>query len=87
MPAPPRSRLAITEDDDLVSLVLEDNGAGFDPVQVAGRRGAGRGMGLAALDERARMLGGTLKVRSQPGLGTRSTCTIPINRKEKAGDN
>ena len=33
---------------------------------------------LAALDERARMLGGTLAIRSQPGFGTRLTCRIPV---------
>ena len=67
--------ITIKENDGLISLVLEDNGAGFDPAQVSARRATGRGMGLAALDERARMLGGTLKIRSQPGSGTRLTCT------------
>jgi PAS domain S-box-containing protein len=76
--------ITIKEQAGLVSLVLEDNGAGFDPVQVAARRGSGRGMGLAALDERARMVGGTLKIRSQPGSGTRLTCTIPVDQKGKA---
>ena len=75
--------ITIKEDDNLIALVLEDNGAGFDPVQVSGRRGSGRGMGLAALDERARMLGGTLKIRSQPGSGTRLTCIIPVEQRSK----
>ena len=79
--------ISIKEDDDLVSLVLEDNGAGFDPAQVSARRGAGRGLGLAALNERARMLGGTLEIRSQPGAGTRLTCIIPVDQKEKAAGN
>jgi len=75
--------IAVTENDGLISLVLEDNGAGFDPSQVAGRRATGRGMGLAALDERARMLGGTLKIRSQPGSGTRLTCVIPVDQGQE----
>jgi PAS domain S-box-containing protein len=66
------------QDDNLVDIVLEDNGAGFDPAQIASRRVAGRGLGLAALNERARMLGGTLEIRSQPGAGTKVICTIPI---------
>ena len=75
--------IAIREKRGLISLVLEDNGAGFDPAQALARRATGRGLGLAALDERARMLGGTLEVRSGPGCGTRVTCTIPVDRKNK----
>ena len=50
--------IAVKEKDGFISLVFEDNGAGFDPSQVLARRASGRGLGLAALDERARMLGG-----------------------------
>lgn len=70
--------IAISKKDDLVSIVLEDNGTGFDPAQVSARRLAGRGLGLAALNERARMLGGTLEIWSQPGAGTKVTCVIPV---------
>ncbi len=73
--------IAVKEKDGLISLVFEDNGAGFDPSQASARRASGRGLGLAALDERARMLGGTLKIRSQPGSGTRVTCVIPVDRR------
>jgi PAS domain S-box-containing protein len=79
--------ITITENDDVISLVLEDNGAGFDPAQVTDRRGTARGMGLATLNERARMLGGTLKIRSQPGVGTRLTCVLPVDQKAKAAGN
>ena len=79
--------IAVKENDGLISLVIEDNGAGFDPAQVLARRASGRGLGLAALDERARMLGGALEIRSQPGFGTRMTCVIPVDQKEKAPGN
>lgn len=71
--------IVVREDNGLIFLVLEDNGAGFDPAQVSARRATGRGLGLAALYERTRMLGGTLKIRTQPGSGTRVTCVIPID--------
>ncbi|MFA4903116.1 MAG: PAS domain S-box protein [Desulfobaccales bacterium] len=78
--------IAIRKKDDLVSIVLEDNGAGFDPRQISARRVAGRGLGLAALNERARMLGGTLDIRSQPGTGTKVTCIIPIGHPYESID-
>jgi PAS domain S-box-containing protein len=79
--------IAIKEQDDLISLMIEDNGAGFDSASVLARRGAGRGLGLAALDERARMLGGILEVRSQPGDGARVTLVIPVDQVRKARGN
>ena len=79
--------IAVKENDGLISLVFEDNGAGFDPAQVSARRASGRGLGLAALDERARMLGGTLEIRSQPGSGTRVTCVIPVDQGKRAAGN
>jgi len=76
--------VAVKEHNGLISLMIEDNGAGFDPALVLARRAGGRGLGLAALNERARMLGGTLEIRSQPGAGTRMTCIIPVDQESKA---
>jgi signal transduction histidine kinase len=76
--------ITVTEHEGLISLTVEDNGAGFDPAVVLARRATGRGLGLAALYERARMLGGTLDIRSQPGAGTRMTCVIPVDQARKA---
>ena len=79
--------VAIKEHDGLISLMIEDNGAGFDPASVLARRGVGWGLGLPALAERARMLGGTLKIWSQPGAGTRMTLVIPVDRERKVTGN
>ncbi len=70
--------------DGLVTIILEDNGRGFDPDQISARRPADRGLGLAALNERARMLGGTLEISSRPGTGTRVTVAIPIDQPHGA---
>jgi PAS domain S-box-containing protein len=79
--------VAINEHNGLISLTIEDNGAGFDPARVLARRAAGRGLGLAALDERARMLGGILNIRSQPGAGTKISLVIPVDQVRKATGN
>jgi PAS domain S-box-containing protein len=76
--------IVVKKDNDILSMTLEDNGVGFEPTLLLTRRASGRGLGLAALDERARMLGGTLEIWSQPGTGTRVTCLIPIDRGREA---
>lgn len=53
-------------------LRVRDDGAGFDPAQVAGDR-----LGLKGMAERARLVGGELDVRSTPGGGTTVTLRIP----------
>jgi two-component system, NarL family, sensor kinase len=58
-----------------VQLVVEDNGRGFDGSGVpAGRHG------LVGMNERVRMLGGSLEVRSSPGAGTRIEATVPLEK-------
>lgn len=60
-------RLAVSRGKLLLSI--RDAGKGFDP---AGKRpGADSGWGLTFMRERARMLGGTFRVESTPGEGTR----------------
>ncbi len=53
---------------------VRDNGTGFDMDE--GRREDGH-LGLIGMEERARMLGGTLTVRSMPGAETQITLQIP----------
>lgn len=57
-----------------VTLLVQDDGAGF-AVEKAGEK---RGLGLKNITERVRMLHGQLKLDSQPGGGTRLEVTIPI---------
>jgi signal transduction histidine kinase len=57
---------------DRVDLVIEDDGTGFDPSTVGAER-----YGLTGMLERAKMIGATLEVASQPGRGTRIWCLLP----------
>lgn len=58
-------------------LVIEDNGKGFDYKGRHVEEGRERGMGLAAMQLRSRMIGAQLNIQSQPGRGTRITVTLP----------
>ncbi|MBI4796793.1 MAG: PAS domain S-box protein [Deltaproteobacteria bacterium] len=75
-------RLAIQQSDEAVLFEVEDDGQGFEVSQVLSRPSMEKGLGLAALSERAKMLGGTLQINSQKGRGTRVTCAIPVRREE-----
>lgn len=61
------------------SLQIRDNEVGFDPA-TAHSASADGGFGLLGLRERARLLGGTLKIESAPGRGTVMEVEIPIAR-------
>jgi PAS domain S-box-containing protein len=59
---------------DHVSLVVEDDGVGFDPGTTSG---AGRGFGLLGMQERAAMVGATLEIESAVGEGTTILVRMP----------
>lgn len=52
---------------DQVLLIVEDDGAGFDPGDAGS---AGRGFGLLGMQERASLVGATLQIESAAGKGT-----------------
>ncbi len=58
----------------MLTLVIGDNGRGFDPLQPPAH-----GQGLGNLQSRAEALGGTLLIRSEPGAGTRLEARVPVS--------
>ena len=63
----------ISEDDSMVHLVVEDEGAGFDPDQQVGSDH----VGMTLMRQRAAGVGGEIKLRSHPGEGTRLEAILP----------
>ena len=64
-----------------LDVTITDDGVGFDPQAARGHadaRGMDRGMGLLTMGERAHLLGGELRVRSQEGRGTSIEVSVPI---------
>lgn len=72
------SRVALTLSymEDLVSLDVRDDGAGFDPAAPRTSHEDG-GFGLAAMRERLHRIAGTLEVESEPGGGTAISAIVP----------
>ena len=62
-----------------MAFQMQDNGKGFNLEEVLTKSTSSRGLGLASIHERVRMLGGDLKLWSQPGHGTRLHFTVPVD--------
>jgi PAS domain S-box-containing protein len=61
-----------------MTLVVEDNGRGFDPVHPPAPATAARGLGIHSMRERAAVHKGALTIDSLPGRGTRVAVEIPL---------
>jgi len=69
------ARVDLERDIHEVQLCISDDGCGFSPGRLAENK---KGLGLKNIPERVRMLGGSLKVDSAPGGGTRIDVVIPV---------
>ena len=76
-------KVIISRHPNCVDFRLEDNGKGFDPKTVLDYKNPGRGMGLVTMEERVHMLGGVLKLQSEPGQGTRIHFAVPVANPKK----
>lgn len=61
--------------ENWVTAIIEDDGVGFDPENVTSN--PSHGLGLFGMQERASLLGGSLKIESGPGAGTTVFIKIP----------
>lgn len=68
--------VVLKEVDNMAVLRIVDDGRGFTPEDVARRRTEGH-VGTNAIVELAEEAGGTLKIDSTPGKGTRVVLTVP----------
>ncbi|MGH2344095.1 MAG: response regulator, partial [Chloroflexota bacterium] len=59
-----------------LSLQIEDDGTGFDPETISLSMGR---LGLAGVAERARLVGGALRIESAVGQGTRVQIELPFD--------
>jgi signal transduction histidine kinase len=71
--------------DNQVVLIVEDDGAGFNPKEEIGGEDH-KGMGLIGMRERAALVGGTLQIESEPKKGTTIFVRVPIDFSEGGGE-
>lgn len=69
--------IRLEREQDAVHLTIQDNGRGFSKR----RSGTGTGLGLASMEERARLLSGRFNVESAPGAGTKVEVWLPTHEE------
>jgi len=67
-----RVSIALTKVEGSVTAVVEDDGQGFDPAKTDG------GYGLIGMGERLALLGGRLRIESNPSAGTTIAADVPL---------
>lgn len=66
--------ISLTQDDDSINILIEDNGKGFNPKTIDKKEG----MGLSNIEKKAEQLNGTFSIDSFEGKGTTIIIDIPI---------
>ena len=67
--------MRIVRIDDSVTIAVRNDGRGFG---LPGVR-AGGGLGILGMEERVKLLGGTLQVCSRPGAGTEVRAELRVD--------
>lgn len=70
-------------DGKRATLMVKDNGIGFDPEAALSAK---KSFGLLGIRERAELLNGTLKLSAFPGQGTELVVSIPLEQKGSKAD-
>ena len=68
---------------DRLIVEIHDNGKGFDLSQTLNSAISVGHMGLLGMKQRARMLGGDIKIKTGAGAGTTLTLSLPIQIQEE----
>lgn len=74
-----RVRMVTRHHGSYVEIRVEDDGAGFDLQSIQ------HGRGLKSQLKRAQRLGGKLRIDSTPGMGTRLSLRLPVERRPQQG--
>ena len=65
----------LTNHEDSINIMVEDNGKGFDPKQITKTKS---GMGISSIDKRIEHLDGKLTIESEDNKGTTVIIDIPL---------
>jgi signal transduction histidine kinase len=69
-----KAEVTLTRRADKIFVSVSDQGKGFDMNDTK----SNEGLGVRSMGERARLLRGSFKIHSKPGIGTRVEAAIPL---------
>jgi signal transduction histidine kinase len=72
----PHVRLRLQSDEDQFEAAIEDDGVGMEP-----EKATVQGSGLFSIQERLNHVGGSMRIESAPGKGTRVRLRAPLARQ------
>ena len=75
-----KAKVIIRVEKGTLFIEIEDRGKGFDQAELP----INASVGLSSMQERVYALGGTLKIASKPGAGTRVTVKLPLPKPLEA---
>ena len=78
---PSRVDVEVAQEEGRLEVSVRDDGVGFDPTSVAAEAGH---LGIRQAQQRTEALGGSWRIESEPGQGTRVIFELPISSPEGA---
>jgi signal transduction histidine kinase len=72
-----RAKVILALEGTLLKIQVNDDGRGFDASRAFNPRKSQGGYGFFSMRERLNYLGGSIDVRSKPGMGSQITLTVP----------
>jgi signal transduction histidine kinase len=75
-----RVEVQLAEHSNEVHLIVRDSGKGFD-IEAASQ---GRGLGLTSMQERVRLMSGTISIESKPVGGTTIHVRVPLGSEQRS---
>lgn len=75
------AKVRLSRTDDIIEIIVSDEGIGFDPDKFYQGVEAPNRFGLFSIRERLELLGGSLKIESAPQRGTKLTLSAPVKNK------
>lgn len=73
--------VTLAEEGQQVHMTVADDGVGFDPAETTRGDRSVDGVGLLSMERRAAEVGGTFRIDSTPGEGTRVHVRVPADRR------
>jgi len=74
-----RVQVTLVHDEHAATLTVTDDGVGFEVANPVRANTGSRGLGIAGMRERARLVNGSFAIESTPGRGTTVRVEVPVS--------